>query len=457
MEEQRTEERFENLDEITIYFVRHGHSTWNCAAEQGILARMQEMTRPDAPLDALGIKQATYSGIRCLFGDSHDATEALLMGEFMDAVRDVNVPLLGSNLHRALDTAILFFAPLRMFEPEVFPIDGTNCRAGRKLQAMSELQEISAGIDAMPSKVAKHEFLPHEQVDLSTSSECRVRDEVHSRMREGFEGLQKEASRIGSAGVRGPFSNTSEAPPPEFWRKMEDFLSENYTQNHIDWAGHKGNANSMLNFASKSNPDLPRGKKARLRSIRDELGPQLFRQAAQANRDRVIVFGHSQWLWHVMHELGPATHLELTPFDDEVPFESQVTKYQVAKTRNCEVVAIQMRRRVSTEQGPKYEIHAANAVCQGWDKLTWEDHDQDPEYSRVEETSGFKAFTEALLGQGGVPSFDKRSRTGIPPRNTVPSSPSRNTALNRPNVSGMEANDVCFWQTTNLVDRRRSN
>lgn len=142
-------------EELTVYFIRHGQSTWNAAKVKGVTAQYEKLSIPDQPLSALGIKQSLVNGFRACHVPADEVTSGL-QDRMRIAFTDPRVPILTSNLHRAIQTAMLYLLPYKLKYPACFPRE-------RTLRVLSMLQEISSGYDASPDCDHDEESIVHPQ------------------------------------------------------------------------------------------------------------------------------------------------------------------------------------------------------------------------------------------------------------------------------------------------------
>jgi len=333
-------------EELRVYFVRHGRSTWNKATEHGIIGRLKEFARRDAPLDSAGIQQALYAGMRSCYGSSDEDGGLALQERMNAAILDKKTLFVSSNLHRAIDTMLLFLAPFVIDFPEAFPEPGGQDEEfphGRQIKVMSLLQEISAGSDAKPD--AQHGS------PRSENREHQEYDTMVKQMDTEFDHLIANASDESAMIAAG-------------WRTVKQLVVKAYGKHSIDGSMNRGDASvcdvELFNLESSIMPvhlhcHLPTGRGQRLNQMQNELCEELFSLAAEGKTQTMVMFGHSLWFQHFIQTLG-------TP---------ETANYQHCKIDHCGIVEITIRK-APTVAG--YEVCTASPDdrpgLRGWTKKT---------------------------------------------------------------------------------------
>jgi len=237
-------------DTLQIFFFRHGHSTWNAASEEGLHAKVKNLFEQDAPLDPLGIKQSLYVGIQHLLSPAPEAeADAKLRARLCSAVLDPRTPILTSNLHRAIDTALLTLLPFMLMHPEAFPKD-------RQLQVMSDLQEISVGYDAMPEQ---QHYKPEDHQDLHKFDALTP-----------FEDDQ--------------FRELYSQGRPGFWNEIHKLVTTAYKQGRVNGAKNFGDANHNAKHVLG----------VKRQEVMMGLAETFFNMSSPSQQ--LLIFGHSMWL-----------------------------------------------------------------------------------------------------------------------------------------------------------------
>jgi len=360
-------------EELRVYFVRHGRSTWNNATEHGIIGRLKEFTRRDAPLDAAGIQQALYAGMRSCHGSSDEDGGLALQERMNAAILDKKTLLVSSNLHRAIDTMLLFLAPFVIDFPEAFPEPGGQDEEfphGRQIKVMSLLQEISAGSDAKPD--AQHGS------PRSANHEHQEYDTMVKQMDAEFDHL------ITNASVESAMTAAS-------WRTVKQLLVKAYGKHSIDGSMNRGDASvcevELLHLESSIMPvhlhcHLPTGRGQRLNQMH-ELCEELFSLAAEGKTQTMVMFGHSLWFQHFIQTLGTV----------------ETGNYQHCKIDHCGIVEITIRKAPTAG----YEVCTASPDdrpgLRGWNKKALKDDFLRTEKEFAEELRKFIDSWNEKLGK----------------------------------------------------------